>query len=65
MAKKAESKHSIEGIISETYPYKEDGSVRLAIDGDMTRLETYVPIEFGETLKMGDKVLVTIEKANS
>ncbi len=39
--------------------------MRLAIDGDSTRLETFVPIEFGETLKMGDKVTVSIEKAKT
>lgn len=56
-------KCSVEGTISETYPYKDDGLTRLAIDGEQTRVETFVPIEFGETLKPGDKVSITIEKA--
>lgn len=61
MAKKDSSKHTIEGVISETYPYKDDDQVRLAIDGDSTRIETFVPAEFGSNLKMGDKVKLTIE----
>ena len=67
MAKKdrkenAEGTASVEGIVSELYPYKDDAAMRVSIDGDGTRLDTFVPIEFGETLKTGDKVSITIEK---
>jgi hypothetical protein len=70
MAKKdrkesADGTTRLEGIVTETYPYKDDGATRVAIDaaeGESLRLEAFVPIEFGDTLKMGDKVSITIEK---